>query len=79
MGVSRVKSTTRNAFGPDITRRIARPVSFLINLQIESIEQYLSEIKYMLLFTNLTLHLRLSNPQSGNGYGGHKRVPPFGS
>jgi len=33
----------------------------------------------MLLFTNLTLHLRLSNPQSGNGYGGYKRVLLFDS
>ena len=32
MGVKRVNNTTRNALGPDITRNIARPVSFLINL-----------------------------------------------
>lgn len=36
IGVRRVNSTTRNALGPDITRSMARPVSFLINLKIES-------------------------------------------
>lgn len=33
MGVKRVKSTTLNAFGPEITRSIARAVSFLIILK----------------------------------------------
>lgn len=32
IGVRRAKSTTRKALGPDITRRIARPVSVFINL-----------------------------------------------
>lgn len=36
IGVRRVNSTTRNALGPDITRSMARPVSFLINLKIAS-------------------------------------------
>lgn len=33
IGVNRVNKTTLNALGPDITRNMARPVSFLINLQ----------------------------------------------
>lgn len=33
IGVNRVNITTLNALGPDITRSIARPVSFLIILK----------------------------------------------
>lgn len=36
IGVRRVNRTTLNALGPEITRSIARPVSFLINLKIEA-------------------------------------------
>ena len=33
MGVSLANNTILNARGPDITRRMARPVSFFINLK----------------------------------------------
>lgn len=33
MGVSLANNTILNARGPDITRRMARPVSFFINLE----------------------------------------------